>query len=491
MAAPITTSANDPYERLIAQTIQLERRPQLELKQKRGEEKRLKAVLDDFDSRLSTLYGQLEGLTDPVANPFEGRSAELASETSAFSVSADDTAGLGTHTLKVDRLASADGRFSKQYAASGTALRGFFDANGAQTFSIGVASPTDADPDARSQISVTVDPTGTTDAEIMDEIRSAINDAMDTAVENETITSGERASASVVRETSDTARLSVRSGSTGYAGRLTFTDSANGLLNQLEVTADQVAAGTSGGQVTDVGTGEQDSALNSKFVLDGLTLYRSSNRVTDALDGLTLNLQEAGEPAVSFEVKTDSEGITGEVESFIKKYNAVLDFIRKKASVDAEAGTRGDFASERAFKSLRFNLRNDIAQPVSGLPDGAARTLRDLGIETSEDGTLNLDDEDALQAAVADNPNAVRQLFAGEEGVATRVRQRVDRFVETGGVIDTRQDSLDASVRRLDDRIDRFDDQLARREEQLRARFAEVQKTIQALQSQQQRIGFF
>ena len=113
---------------------------------------------------------------------------------------------------------------------------------------------------------------------------TAINDAMQAAVTDGTLGREDVASASLVRETSDTARLTLRSGGTGFDNRLTFTDSADGLLGLLELDSAALAdpEGAGGGQITAVGTDDQSSALNARFTLDGLTLYRSSNEVSDA-----------------------------------------------------------------------------------------------------------------------------------------------------------------------------------------------------------------
>lgn len=484
-------SAGDPYEQLVSQIIRLERAPQYKLEDRRNDEKRFKAVLGDFDSKLSELHTQLKSFTDPFASPFAARAASAPGTDAGFSVTATDDAAFGNHAVAVERLASADTRLSKQFQADGATLRGFFDTNGAQTFTLSVAGPTDEDPENRVAVDVTVDPAGTTDEEILDEIGQAITTAMGDAADADLIKRTERAGASVVNETSETARLSLRSGTTGFAGRLQFSDSADGLLAALDVTRDEVAAGTGGGQVTAVGTGETDSALNSKFVLDGLTLYRSSNQVSDALDGLTINLEKAGGPQDTFNVAPDAESIKEEVTAFVDKYNGVLSFIKRKGNVDGEAGTRGDFASERAFTNLRFNMRNDVVRSVPGQPVGAPSALRELGIEIGRDGTLTLEDEDALVAAIEKDATAVQNLFAAEDGVATRLQSRLDRFVRAGGVLDSREDAVDRSISRLDDRIERWEDRLTTRADLLRTQFNELRGVIDTFQSQQQFLGGF
>lgn len=480
---------SDPYEQLISTIIRVEREPQAELQSRRGEVNRLKGVLDDFDSTLSSLYSFLETMTDTVTNPFEARTASSV-EGAPFSVSATETAGLGTHTLQVDRLARTDTRVSDQLNSAGGSLRSFFDANGAQTFSIDVATPEGTT--SRTAVDVTVAPTGTTDAEILAEIATAIDDAMGTAVTDGTLGSDERAYASVVNETSDTARLSLRSGQTGYTYRLSFSDSGAGLLSQLGLTTDALAAGTAGGQITAVGTSETDSELNSKFVLDGLTLYRDANQVTDALPGLSLTLTNTNAQPYDFSVAPDAASITAEIETFVERYNEVLSFIEGKSRIDGANDIRGDFAGEVAFTGLRFNMRTDVASAVPSASGDGPSYLTDLGITINNDGTLELTDKEALLAAVEQDPGAAQRLFAGPDGIATRLRDRIESYVNTNGILDNRMDVLDTRIQRLDDRIADWDDRLAQRESQLREQYARIQEVITSLQSQQQSfLGFF
>lgn len=483
MSSIAAYNQGDPYETLISQMVAIERAPQTALKGERSNQVIFKGVLSDFDSALSALSTSVKGLVDPLANPFGARSATVPQD-AGFSATASDKAATGSHLLTVQRLASADNRVSRQFDAAGTELRSFFDANGPQTFEVAVASPTAEDEGRRVSVAVTVEPAGTTDSEILAEIQSAIAEAMGGAVNDEALeATGDRARASVVNETSDTARLSLRSGRTGYDGRLDFTDSAGGLLALLEVNANALSSGTGGGQITAVGTGDADSELNAQFELDGLTLYRSTNEVDDALKGVTLTLSGTGEET-SFSIGADADSTKQEVEEFIKKYNAALTYIERKSKIDPEKGTRGDFAGDSSIRELRFGMRNDLVQTVAGQPPGLGR-LDSLGIEVQDNGTLKLVDPQALQAAVERDPSAVQRLFAAEDGgLGSRLSDRLEAFIGTDGILDTRKDTTEARIKRLDKRIENWDDRLARREDQLRMQYAKLQETIALLQGQ-------
>jgi flagellar hook-associated protein 2 len=482
-------NGNDPYEQLIAQMIRLERQPQVALRTQRSETNVLKGVLTDFNSALSSLRTSVRTLSDPVTNAFAGRSAQVP-EGAGFQAAVTDRAAPGAHTLTVERLATADARVSRRLDAGGGTLAAFFAEHGAQTFSVEVAAPTDAEPARRVALAVSVDVQGGTDAEILEAIRAAIRQSADAAVADGTLESRHRPAASVVQETTGTARLSVRSAETGFEGRLAFTDSAGGLLAALELNADAVSSGASGGQITAVGASDEGSALNARFQLDGLTLVRSRNTVADALEGVTLTLTAPREQA-TFRVGPNADAAVQAVESFLKRYNEALGFIARRTTVNAESGTRGEFAGDASIRGLRFGMREDVQQTVPGQPEGIA-ALRDLGITVANDGTLKLSDKAKLVSAAERDPAAVQRLFSAEpEGIGARLSERLGGFLGSDGLLRNRRTAADARIRRLDARIKEWDTRLDARENALRKEFARVQETIASLQGQQAQIGMF
>ena len=475
------------YQQLINSIILSEKSPQLRMEQKKSDLKVYKGVLTDLGTKLSGLESALETFTSETSNPFEASTAASAGEGSSFGVSSGSDAALGSHTLKVDRLAQTDTRVSQQYSSSATDLVGI----GSQTFDITVASPTDGDPENRETISVTVDPSGTTNEEVLEEIAASINTAMANAVDDETLETSQKAQASVVMESSGTMRLSLRSGQTGYTNRLEL--STGGLLDTLDINAgDTTTDDASGGQIYAVGTSATDSTLNSQFVLDGLTLYRDSNSVDDALNDVTLDLQQADGEQYTFSVDTDSESIEKDVKDFIKKFNDVQTYLKEKTKVDPENDSRGAFAGESAIRSLRYNLRNDAVGTVSGLPEGAPASFTEVGIELKSDGKLELADADKLIEAATTNPSALQDLFGGENGLATQMLQKVEGYTGAGGIVSERTESVDTQINRIDDKVATFESRLERRREQLTEQFARVQRIQQESLSQQQAIsGFF
>ncbi len=479
------------YEQLIGQVIAVESQPRLKLVAEKTEQGVYKGVLSDFSSRVSTLDTLLGKLADPLRSPFSATSATVGVG-GGFTATTSDGAAPGEHQVEVTQLARADARLSKRFADDGAGLAArFVDPGdpGDPGGPLGVPPPTPATPDTIGTRSFTVHlaqpegnpvdlavsyspPEGATDADVLAGVAAAVNDALAAAEAGGLVAEGTGVSASVVHETSGTSRLSLRSGATGFGNRLTFSD-PDGLLAALEVDRTEVRSGEGGGAVYAVGTGAEDSALSAAFTLDGLSLYRDSNTVGDALDGVTLTLSSVAPPS-ALTVGADVKGMRSEVESFVKAYNGLVSFLNTKTKVDGETGARGTFAGDAAVRGLRSGIRTDLGRAVEGA--GALSRLADLGIETARDGTLTIADGAALDAALRSSPDAVGALFAGADGVAERLSSRLGDLQGPQGTIEQRKRGSDERVRRLDSQIDRWKVRLASREDSLRAQFAQLQE---------------
>ena len=483
------------YEQLIGQVIAVESQPRLKLRAEQTEQGVYKGILSDFQTKVSALDGALKKLRDPLRSPFSARAA-TAPEGAGFTATASDEAALGEHAVRVDRLARADARLSKQTADAGTSLAALFVEPGQpgglftpptpdriveRAFTVHVAQPDGADP--VDLVVAYTPPEGATDGDVVEGIAAAVNAAAEAARADGRLAEGTGVAASVVRETDGTSRLSLRGLATGYTNRLSFSD-PDGIAAALEIDRTAVRTGAGGGAVHAVGTGPADSGLSAALTLDGLTVYRDSNTIDDLVDGLTFTLTSVTDEAAALRVGPDTKAMRGEVEAFVKAYNGVVDFLSRKSKVDGEAGTRGPLAGDVALTGLRSGMRSDLARAVGDLP-----LLAELGVTTERNGTLTISDEATLDDALARRPEAVGALLGGNGGLAERLSGRIGGLLGADGTLAQRKATADARVERLGAQIERWDTRLARREESLRAQFAQLQEVAAQAQSQQATIA--
>ncbi len=159
------------------------------------------------------------------------------------------------------------------------------------------------------------------------------------------------------------------------------------------------------------------AAQNASLTIDGIAISKASNTVTDAIEGVTLNLVKANPDATTtLTVATDTSGVSKSVAGFVKAYNDLqasvtnltkYDVANKKAAV-----LTGDSAPRIAQSQLRAIMGASLT--ASGL---SLTSLSQVGVAFKADGTLGLDTA-KLGAAIANDASGVARLFAAV-GTAT------------------------------------------------------------------------
>ncbi len=475
MGSDIFVGGNSSINRYIKTLLSLEAQPRHDLEDKKTVLNRRSAVLTDLDSKLSSLNSLAERLTDPLTNYFAAKTTST-SDADLITATAGSTALAGNHDVTITRLASADTRVSKQYTKTATDLNTFFNTNGSQTFQIDVAHPTTADSTNRETISVTINSSGATNDDVLDDIVLAVNEAMSVAVTAGTIDADEKTTASVVHETDGTSRLIFKSGQSGYTYRQTFTDSGNSLLSTLEISNNVLSSGTSGGYITAIGTSASDSSLNSQLQVDGLTFYRDSNSITDILDGVTLNILNTTASTETVQVTGDTAAVKKEIDDILSSYNDVIKYIREKINTDPDTYNRGVLAGDSQYRNLRSTLRSIMTGQVTSANSGNPNYLFEIGITAASDGTLSISDSEEFEDALLASSSAIADLFNSANGVATQLKTELDTFIKVGGLIKDGKDSVANRIKNIDGHIKRFDERAARRELQLRTEFAKMQQ---------------
>lgn len=466
---------------LVDQYMRIESIPRDRLLQQKDQLSSRKNIYSNLHKALSALQTKIKYLNDTVLNRFAAKEAS-SSDSGKLGVSAEFTAVTGSHSISVERLAQSDTRVSDQYITTESSFSSF---TTDQTFTIEVVHPTEDDPDNRVAIEVTVEAAVFSESNdhVLNAIAEAINEAMVQAIDDETINRDEAVNAALVMEQTGTSRLLIRSEQSGYTYRMDFGSSA--LLDALNINADTQSSGTSGGYITYVGSSVSDSELNSKFVMNGLTFYRDSNTVDDALNGVTFRLLTTFDETVTATISTDIEAVQKDVQEFLDKYNEVIGFLRENTRVNSETKKRGILSTDIIYSGMISDLRNAFIGSVSTTTSDEYTMLYNIGIETDKEGKLSIKDVDKFRRALESKTTNVSDLFNSEDGISTRLQAYLDRFVKTNGTIDNSKKSVDNQMNNLQDRIKYMNELLAKKEKYYFEEFAKIQEAMYILQNQQ------
>lgn len=367
---------------IVSQLMGVERQPLAVLDQKKAENDAKLSAYGVVKSALSSFQGAVKGLSN--SSSFQSIKAS-ASDTTVASMSATSIATPGSYSMEVYKLAQSHKVATNTAYASvdttigtGNLIFQFGTDNGGGSFT---NNP------AKAAQTVTIDAAHSSLAGIRDAINTASIGVTATIVND------------------------------GTGNKLVLSSKDSGAANGLKITS--ADAGLSG-FVYDPSTGvknmsETQTAQDASIKLDGLAISKASNTITDAIQGVTINLLKqtnSGNPGnpITVTVASDTSGVSTAVNAFVSAFNDLNKTISTLSSYDAKTKKGGLLLGDSSVSTINFQIRRTITAAIAGV-NGPYRSTSDIGISFQKDGTLSVNSA-KLSSAISANPNAVAGIFA-------------------------------------------------------------------------------
>jgi flagellar hook-associated protein 2 len=199
------------------------------------------------------------------------------------------------------------------------------------------------------------------------------------------------------------ARL-VLKGGTGTIHAFSVAASADSDASLKQFAYDPAANPATTTQMT-VAQAAQDAILKQ----DGVTVTRSTNSISDLVDGVTLNLNAAkvGSP-VTLTATQPTDAIKQAVTDFVDTYNALKATIDALVAPATSTSAAGALRGDPGIRSLQSQLSHLTSAVLAS--GGSVSTLAEIGVSTQRDGTLTVDTA-RLNAVLTSDPQSVENLF--------------------------------------------------------------------------------
>jgi len=431
---------------LVNQLIKAEGEPTL--KRLQTKEVGYQAEISGFGSlksALSSFQSSLSGLKDISA--FQGRTA-TSSDQAIFSATADSTASAGVFGVEVVQLAESQKLISKDtYFSSAT------DTVGEGTLTL-----------TQNAVSFDVSVAAT---DTLENVRDAINNATD----NTGITA---------------AIINVDDGSGGTESKLVLTSDKTGLDNKITMTTDDTGDGQDEdlnglSRLRSANLVEQTAALDGQIKVDGQLISSENNAFTGVVDGVTINGIDVG-AGEKLTVALDKNAVTAKINSFISSYNGLVDTFKSLSSFDSGSNVAGVLLGDSTLRAVEGAIRTAVYSLTPGLST-AFSSLAEIGITTDDDGKLTLDSS-KLAPILASNFDDLAGLFAGDDGLATKLESLVKNYVKSDGLIDSRTDGLKLRIDDITSEKERLEVRLTSIEATLLKKFSAMDALVGTLNNQ-------
>lgn len=467
------------------------------------------AAWGDIRTSLNNFLTDVQALQNPAT--LNGKVA-TSSDSSIATISGDDTSQSGDHEIIVKQLATSskltggrvnvtDSQTSLNFSgnltlslAGDTKAPALTGTDGSSidnpAFTLPTADSTVSEPDdgntsTPGTVTVNIKPTDSLTT-IIDKVNSQTKQSGITAsiVDNHLVFTSTQDGAATISASDD-------SGS-------------NSLVNNLQLGSN--AAKLSEGQA-------------AVFSLDGLSIARNTNNVTDVLNGATITL--AGVSSTSTNTTTDTTGksttttsynnpttlsladdtktFEGAVNTMVGQYNSLMGLISNDldAGDPSQAGNQqGALVGDSTLSQLQEQLEDMMTETSSSADTNSKYTTADsVGISfIDKNGTLGLDST-TFEAALKDNPQAVKDFFykadtdavtgisSNQSGYATDLATLSNTYLATStgnqGIIASVTTDMDSTINDLNSQISDFQDQLT----QKRAEYVQEYSNLDTFQA--------
>lgn len=271
----------------------------------------------------------------------------------------------------------------------------------------------------------------------------------------------------------------------GTQYQLTINSTVSGATNDITITNSTTPSGT-------LTFTKNQSGQNANLTVNGLAITSSSNSVTNALPGVTLNLINTTPvgTTVNVSVQTDTATITGAINSFVSAYSDFNSFLKAQATFDPTSGRSGPLAGNSLVNTIQANLAGLFTTTFTG--NTTYQTLASMGIELQQDGSAKVNTT-TLNNAINTNLAEVQRIFrqiSPTKGIGQQFIDQINSAVDVaGGSITVAKQQLQLNINDILNQISMIDDRLKEKQKILIAQFSRADQALRSLSQLQATLG--
>ena len=212
------------------------------------------------------------------------------------------------------------------------------------------------------------------------------------------------------------------------------------------------------------------TATNASFKVNGLAVSRSSNTVTDVIDGVTLDLYANTTGAARLDLNRDTASIKDNIKGLVTAYNDFdesLKVLGDRSSEVEEFG--GVLAGESLLESVRTQVRAMVTNN-SSTPGTNIKAARDVGLSIDRYGKLSLN-EGKLDTALQNNFGEVSTLFSAgtnnksiyspaPAGLAGDAINKIEKMLLSTGIIETQSANATTKIAKYKEELATLEDRM-------------------------------
>lgn len=260
---------------------------------------------------------------------------------------------------------------------------------------------------------------------------------------------------------------------------------------------------------------------------EGITITRPENKIDDVIPHVTLNVHQPTSQTATIDIRPDKDSAKDALIQFVGRYNQVLaemnilsenkpeiiaelDYLSKDEQ-DELRSKLGMFQGDFSLSNGKSALRSITTANYRWSENAEITMLNQIGISSRASGGSGSSynaaqmrgyleiDEKKLDSALDSNLDQIKNIFGYDSdgdliidsGIGYALDKQLTSWVQSGGIIATKNSGLDTKIKASENNIRKFESQLAGKESQLRNKYGQMEGTLNNLNAQANSISNF
>jgi flagellar hook-associated protein 2 len=232
------------------------------------------------------------------------------------------------------------------------------------------------------------------------------------------------------------------------------------------------------------GMARSQSGENALATINNISISSATNKLTDTIPGLTLQLSQVTTGPVEIDVSNDLDAARNNIKSFVDAYNSLNTTIATATRYDEATKVAGPLQGDSTAIGLQNALRGMMRSVTNSSPYSR---LSEIGIEIKSGGKLEINATKLDEAMT--NLQGVKDLFMApgvdttSRGFGLKVDAFADALVAADGMVSNKTTAIQASIKRNGLEQERVNDRASRVETRLLAQYNAMDLAVGRLNS--------
>jgi len=218
-----------------------------------------------------------------------------------------------------------------------------------------------------------------------------------------------------------------------------------------------------------------DQAQDAIMIIDGITTNSSTNTFSDTIQDITITALKVDTEKATLKIDTDKDFVRETIESFVKGFNTAMNTLDQVVTSRVTDGTA---------RGLRSAMINQVSSMISGVCN--LTSVYDLGLSLNKNNELEINSTgvNTLENSLNESYDDIGTLFASTGGVAQILKDTVDLYTSSTGIIKNQEDAVSQQLKGVETDKEKHEYRMEQFEKRLREKYASLDVLIASMRAQ-------